>query len=269
MAERWAGGTSDYLASERTFLARIRTGLALMGFGFVVDRFARFLQAPVAAPPIGLVMAYGPSFWFGAARIALGVIVTVACVWAHFRLVHEQNRGGSAFNRPSWLAKGVAVILAVVGLAITIDLSPAREGKAFSGGEEKSMTSIAENGIVTIPSHHSVEKTVEKLKELLQAKNVKLFALVDHSGEAEKAGMQMPQTKLLIFGSPKAGTPVMLAAPSSAIDLPLKVLVWEDPERKVWISYNSAKYLKERHKIPEGLLQPLEAAAALAEKAAE
>ncbi len=88
------------------------------------------------------------------------------------------------------------------------------------------------NGIVDIPSNHSVDETVEKLRGILAAKGVTLFALVDHSGEAEKAGMKMPPTKLLIFGSPKAGTPVMLAAPSIAIDLPLKILVWEDEFRK-------------------------------------
>ena len=102
-------------------------------------------------------------------------------------------------------------------------------------------------GIIDTPSNHSVDETVEKLKGILQAKGVTLFALVDHSGEAEKAGLKMRPTKLLIFGSPKAGTPVMLAAPSSAIDLPLKILVWEDGHSKVWISYTSQQYLQERH----------------------
>ena len=83
-------------------------------------------------------------------------------------------------------------------------------------------------GIVTNSSNHSVDETVERLKGILEAKGVTLFALVDHSGEAAKAGMAMRPTRLLIFGSPKAGTPVMLAAPSIAIDLPLKILVWED-----------------------------------------
>lgn len=106
---------------------------------------------------------------------------------------------------------------------------------------------MSDNGIINKPSNHSVEQTVEKLKSILQAKGVKLFALVDHSGEAEKAGLKMPPTKLLIFGSPKAGTPLMLAAPSIAIDLPLKILVWEDVHGKAWISYNSPEYLQQRH----------------------
>jgi uncharacterized protein (DUF302 family) len=124
-------------------------------------------------------------------------------------------------------------------------------------------------GIIDTPSNHSVDETVEKLKGILQAKGVTLFALVDHSGEAEKAGLKMPSTKLLIFGSPKAGTPVMLAAPSSAIDLPLKILVWEDGHSKVWISYNSQQYLQERHGLPQELLANLAIVKTLAAKAAE
>jgi uncharacterized protein (DUF302 family) len=125
------------------------------------------------------------------------------------------------------------------------------------------------NGIVNVASCHSVDETVARLKEILAAKGVTLFALVDHSGEAEKAGMTMPATKLLIFGSPEAGTPVMLAAPSIAIDLPLKILVWEGGGGKVWLSYNSAEYLAQRHGVPGEMLGVLGAAAALAAKAAE
>src|SRR5271154_6380417 len=112
-----------------------------------------------------------------------------------------------------------------------------------------------EEGIVKIPSHHSVDETVDKLKTILQSKGVTLFALVDHSGEAEKVGLKMPPTKLLIFGSPKAGTPLMLAAPSIAIDLPLKILVSQDTAGKVWISWNTPAYLQQRHALPDDLLQ--------------
>ncbi|HKE10170.1 MAG TPA: DUF302 domain-containing protein, partial [Myxococcota bacterium] len=97
---------------------------------------------------------------------------------------------------------------------------------------------------------------------------VSLFALVDHSGEAEKVGMKMPPTKLLIFGNPKGGTPLMLAAPSSAIDLPLKMLVSEDTQGKVWISYNSPAYLQERHGVPRELLQNIQVVETLAAEAA-
>ncbi|MFZ0953848.1 MAG: DUF302 domain-containing protein [Candidatus Sulfotelmatobacter sp.] len=124
-------------------------------------------------------------------------------------------------------------------------------------------------GIVDIPSSHSVEQTIEKLKGILQAKGVTLFALIDHSGEAAKVGMKMPPTKLLIFGSPKAGTPLMLAAPSIAIDLPLKILVWEDAQGRVWVSYNSPSYLQGRHNLPPELLQNIAVVETLAAKAAE
>ena len=117
------------------------------------------------------------------------------------------------------------------------------------------MTVNRGRGIIDTPSNHSVDETVERLKGILQAKGVTLFALVDHSGEAEKVGMKMSPTKLLIFGNPKAGTPVMLAAPSSAIDLPLKILIWEDAQGKVWVTYNRPTYLQERHGIPQELLQ--------------
>ena len=113
---------------------------------------------------------------------------------------------------------------------------------------------MSANGIVDTLSNHSVDETVERLKGILQAKGVTLFALIDHSGEAEKIGMKMRPTQLLIFGNPKGGTPLMLAAPRSAIDLPLKILVWEDANEKVWISYNSLAYLKERHGLPEELM---------------
>jgi uncharacterized protein (DUF302 family) len=125
-----------------------------------------------------------------------------------------------------------------------------------------------ETGIIDVPSNHSVDETVERLKAILEAKAVTLFALIDHSGEAEKTGMKMRPTKLLIFGSPRAGTPVMLAAPCIAIDLPLKLLVWEDGEGKVWLSYNSAGYLGERHNVPQELLPSLAVVEGLAAGAA-
>ena len=125
------------------------------------------------------------------------------------------------------------------------------------------------NGIVTILSHHSVDQTVQRLEGILQAKGVKLFVVIDHSGEAEKAGMQMRPTKLLIFGNPKAGTPLMIASPSVAIDLPMKVLVWEDTGGTVQVSYNTAAYLQSRHGLSPELAQNIAVVEALAAKAAE
>ena len=131
------------------------------------------------------------------------------------------------------------------------------------------MTPHTDSGIIDERSQHSVEQTVERLTALLHAKGVTLFALVDHSGEAAKIGMTMPPTKLLIVGNPKAGTPLMLAAPSVAIDLPLKILVWEDPQGRAWLSYNSATYLKERHGLPQALLPNIAVVETLARAARE
>jgi uncharacterized protein (DUF302 family) len=135
--------------------------------------------------------------------------------------------------------------------------------------EEAQMMVVRGEGITEIRSNHSVDATVAKLKGILDAKGVALFALVDHSGEAAKAGLTMPATKLLIFGSPKAGTPIMLDAPSAAIDLPLKILVREDGDGRVWIGYNSPAYLRERHGFAQELVANIAVVEALAAKAGE
>jgi uncharacterized protein (DUF302 family) len=114
---------------------------------------------------------------------------------------------------------------------------------------------VANNGIVNKPSRHSVDDTLGKLQNILETKGIAVFALIDHSGEAAKVGMKMRPTKLLIFGNPKGGTPLMLAAPSIAIDLPVKILIWQDDQEKVWVSYNTPEYLAERHGLPPHLAQ--------------
>jgi uncharacterized protein (DUF302 family) len=126
-----------------------------------------------------------------------------------------------------------------------------------------------DNGIVTLHGHGSVDDTVRKLEAALHAKGVKLFVVIDHSGEAELAGLHMPPTKLLIFGNPKAGTPLMLASPEVAIDLPLKILVAQDGDGQVSISYNSPEYLQSRHKLAAELARSLAAVVTLAAQAAE
>jgi uncharacterized protein (DUF302 family) len=124
-------------------------------------------------------------------------------------------------------------------------------------------------GIVDMKSAHSVEDTVDRLEGIVQSRGLTLFAVVDHSGEAEKVGISMPPTRLLIFGSAKAGTPLMLDAPSVAIDLPLKVLVRQDGEGQTWVSYNSPEYLRQRHGFPAELVQNIAAVEVLAAAAAE
>jgi uncharacterized protein (DUF302 family) len=124
-------------------------------------------------------------------------------------------------------------------------------------------------GMIDVPSPYSVPETLARLELILKERGVTVFARVDHSGEAEKAGLKMRPTQLLIFGSPKGGTPVMVAAPTAAIDLPLKALAWEDERGRVWLSYNTPEYLQQRHGIPADLLKNLAGASALIQKAVE
>src|SRR5580700_12060640 len=111
------------------------------------------------------------------------------------------------------------------------------------------------NGIIDVRSRYSVPETLGRLQSILKEKAITVFALIDHSGEAEKVGLTMRPTQLLIFGSPKGGTPLMVAAPRLAIDLPLKALAWQDEKGQVWLSYNSSEYLQKRHGFPVELLK--------------
>ena len=126
-----------------------------------------------------------------------------------------------------------------------------------------------DRGMINVPSPYTVPETLSRLETILQEKGVTVFVRIDHSGEAEKAGLKMHPTQLLIFGSPKAGTPLMVAAPSAAIDLPLKALAWEDEHGRVWLSYNAPEYLATRHGIPEDLLVNIAGTGALIHKAVE
>ena len=262
----------DYLAAERTFLAWIRTSLALMGLGFVLARFGIFLQEFMIAQPDARAVSSGLSLWFGTTLISAGVLVAAFSLTRYVKLLRELRRGELALvQRVSVLAVASAIILAALGIAMTIYLFSTRPaGKVKSStAQEVSMATTAQQGIVRIPSNHSVDETVVKLQEILKAKGVKLFAVVDHSGEAQSAGLKLPNTKLLIFGNPKGGTPLMLATPSVALDLPLKILVAEDAAGKAWISYSSPDYLQARHGFPADLLPNIAVISALAGRAAE
>jgi uncharacterized protein (DUF302 family) len=123
-------------------------------------------------------------------------------------------------------------------------------------------------GIISKPSKYSVPETRQRLQDILASKGIAIFALVDHSGEAEKAGLKMPPTQLLIFGNPKGGTPAMLAAPLLAIDLPLKALAWQDAGGQVWLSYNDPAYIQRRFGLSDDVMKPLAGLGALIEQAA-
>ena len=131
------------------------------------------------------------------------------------------------------------------------------------------MSVAANNGLITLASKYPVEEGLRRLESLLNQRGIRIFALVDHSGEADKVGLKMPPTKLLIFGNPKGGTPLMQAAPTVAIDLPLKALFWEDANGECWLTYNDPEYLQSRHGVPAELLANLSGMNALLQKAVE
>ena len=265
------GSATDYLAAERTVLAWIRTGIALMGLGFVLARFGLFLQEFNHLQPEFPARSYGISLWIGVALILMGVSVCVLSMFRHLRMLKQLEAGESLYLHRPRLVIGVALGLVVLGLVMAGYLIFANPKTLVHASmrEERPMATGAENGIVRIAGNHSVDETVAKLQGILQTRGVKLFVVVDHSGEAASAGLKMPNTKLLIFGNPKAGTPLMLAAPSVALDFPLKILVAEDGAGKTWISYSSVAYLQARHALPEELLPNIAVIDALAAKAAE
>jgi uncharacterized protein (DUF302 family) len=124
-------------------------------------------------------------------------------------------------------------------------------------------------GTVDVPSRYSVPETLARLQSIVKEKGMTVFSLIDHSGEAEKAGLKMRPTQLLVFGSPKGGTPLMVAAPRLAIDLPLKALAWQDEQGGVWLSYNSPEYLQQRHGFPPDLMKNIAGISALIQRAVE
>lgn len=269
--EKYRAGPSDFLAGERTFLAWVRTGLALMALGFVLARFGLFLQEFNVVRPDVHTVSFGYSIWFGTVLILLGVLISLLSLVRYVHMVKVLRAGGESFRNTSTLAVATAILLAILGLAMSYYLLATRHVPVqnHSSAKETSMATTPENGILKIASQHSVADTVAKLESILLAKNVKLFATIDHSGEAEKAGLSMPNTKLLIFGNPKGGTPLMLASPSVALDLPLKILVAEDEGGKIWISYNAPGYLQQRHGLPGNLVPNIAVIEAVAANAGQ
>ena len=122
---------------------------------------------------------------------------------------------------------------------------------------------MSTDGLITHPSPYTVSDTLDRLEAILRTKNITIFARVDHSDEAAKVGLTMPPTQLLICGNPKGGTPIMVAAPLAAIDLPLKALAWQDADGKVWISINDPHYLQGRYALSDDLLKPINGTEAL------
>ena len=128
---------------------------------------------------------------------------------------------------------------------------------------------MTDNGLTTVPSRHDVKVTVDRLEAAAKAKGLTIFARIDHAAGARIVGLTLRPTELLIFGNAKGGTPLMQLQQTIAIDLPLKILVWEDAQGKVWVSYNTPEYLQERHSLPQELVKNISAVETLATKAAE
>jgi uncharacterized protein (DUF302 family)/uncharacterized membrane protein YidH (DUF202 family) len=267
--EAASGDPRDFLAAERTFLAWIRTGIALMGFGFILARFGLFLRQIAWLREAAAAQQFGASVWLGVALVSLGVAVNVAATARHVHFVRALREGRGGFHRPSRLAIAMALILAGIGIITALYLVIVSRSLPAPNAERVSMPPQDVAGLVSVPSHHSVDETVVRLQKVLAENGVQLFALIDHSGEAQKAGLSLRPTKLLIFGSPKAGTPLMAAAPSMAIDLPLKLLVWQEDSGQVWISYNAPEYLRDRHHLPPELTANIAVVSALAANAGE
>jgi len=129
-------------------------------------------------------------------------------------------------------------------------------------------TADSERGIVRIPSHHTVIETLDRLESSLKERGIKVFARIDFSGDAARSGLSMRPEQMLIFGNPKAGTPLMVAAPQTGLDLPLKALVWEDSAGQVWLAYNDPQYVVSRHALAPALAANLAAVVPLLEHAA-
>jgi len=132
-----------------------------------------------------------------------------------------------------------------------------------------SSASAGDVGLINVASKYSVPETIERLQSVVKSHGLTVFALINFDGDAEKVGLAMQPAQLLIFGNPKAGTPLMIASPSIAIDLPLKALAWEDSNGKVWLSYNKPEYLQQRHRLPDDLVKNISGIKELVEKAVE
>jgi len=257
-----------YFAAERTFLAWIRTSLALMAFGFVVARFGLFLREMAAS---GGGLPFEPSALslpLGLGLVLIGVMTDIWASWRHVRYIRELNRGSQPVGRPSSLAIVLALILAAIGVVLVFYLGTTRARDPVPKTIYKEHVSMKTgDGIISKPSKYSVPDTLDRMQAVLRAKDIQVFARVDHSGEAEKVGLKMPPTQLLIFGNPKAGTPVMLAAPTAAIDLPLKALAWQDSDGKVWLSYSDPEYLKRRFGLTDDQVKTIAGTGNLIEQA--
>jgi len=269
-----------FLAAERSLLAWTRTCAALMGLGFLIERFRLDLEA--TAPG----QAIAPHFSF-ASLVGLGLMGLSALLAALSTLAFRDilKTLGPRRRLPTRFAN-LGVItnlgLASLGIMLTIYLAVTNDPEVPSSlADHDSRSAIAERGhsmsnstdstqgIVRIACRNAVGATVDRLEALLKERGVLVFARIDFSGDAARAGLTMRPEQMLIFGNPKAGTPLMQAAPIAGLDLPMKALVWEDADGKTWLAYNEPKYVIQRHGLAPTFSANLAAVVPLLEKAAQ
>jgi uncharacterized protein (DUF302 family) len=128
--------------------------------------------------------------------------------------------------------------------------------------------SAAVDGLRVLPTRRTVSDVLNRVASLARARGLTIFAQIDFSGDAQRAGLALSPTGLVILGNPKGGTPLIVATPTAAIDLPLKMLAWQDAGGKTWVAYNEAEYLQARHRFAPGLVKNIAVLGALAEAAA-
>jgi uncharacterized protein (DUF302 family) len=194
--------------------------------------------------------------------VGLSLLVNVLAISRHLATLRAMRRAGLTTATPQGPVLLLAVLLTVFSAALTVSLIPA----ARATTPQRTAMDIGE-GIIRKASPRSVPETLDRLEGILKAKGVQVFARIDHSGEASKVGLTMPPTQVLVFGNPRAGTPVMLAAPTSAIDLPLKVLAWQDSSGQVWLGYTDPRYFARRFGLNEKQVAPLAVIADLVDAA--
>jgi len=249
----------EYLAEERTLLAWLRTSLGIAGLGFVLDRFSIFLR--MVQPDLATTgrVPHVHGLWL----VLLSVAVNVLAISRHLATVQTMRRAGLASAAPQTPVLVLAVLLTLLTAALAFSISPAANAATATRSDAMEIG----EGTIRRPSPRNVPETLDRLESILKGKGIQVFARFDHSGEAAKVGLKMPPTQVLVFGNPKAGTPVMLAVPTSAIDLPLKALAWQDAAGKVWLGYTDSAYFARRYGLTEAQVVPLSGIGQLVEAA--
>ena len=244
---------SDHAANERTFLAWLRTGLAVAAFGFVIEKFNFFIavMAGPAGRAVGRLEQYD-----GIALTVIGVAIMVLGGVRFVRGAREIDRADIREPRTSraglllWIGLGVAAAALCIYLVVTSHIELQRMGK------DGAMT---QQGMIAVPSGAGVSETAARLEAVLKAKGQTIFARVDHGAGAAAAGLALRPTILVIFGNAKVGTALMQAEQSIGIDLPLKALIWEDTGGKTWLGYTDPKALAARYGLGAATAPTIEA----------